>query len=307
MNQPLNIIFMGTPHFAVPALEALVKSHHSVIAVYSQPPRPSGRGQKMQESPVHQCATKYSIPVYTPKTLKSEDAQKDFAALKADIAVVAAYGLILPKKILETPEFGCLNIHASLLPHWRGASPIQHAIWMGDKESGVTIMQMNEGLDTGDILIKSTTPITAQTTSTDLQNTLSTLGSSLILTILDNIKNQTPEKQNNAASNYAPMLKKEDGQINWQSSAIEIDRQIRALNPWPGTYTTINKTRLKILEAKPVQGSGGKTGILENREGYVSCAQGVLQILKLQPEGGKPMDTASAINGGYLKIGDIFS
>jgi methionyl-tRNA formyltransferase len=305
-STPLRVIFMGTPQFAVPALQALLDGGHDVIAVYSQPPRPSGRGQKIQFSPVHTLAQQRGIPVYTPKSLKTEDAQKEFIALQADVAVVAAYGLLLPKAVLAAPRFGCLNIHASLLPRWRGASPIQHAIWKGDVETGVTIMQMDAGLDTGDMILKSEIPITQQTTAVQLQDALSVLGGGLIQNVLENIESITRTPQNNAASNYAPLLKKEDGLIDWQSSAVEIDRQIRALNPWPSTYThtDIKGLRLKVLEAVVAEDMtlNAPVGrfIPDCKKGIVACGDGALKLLRVQPDGGKPMDFASFINGGYL-------
>lgn len=297
---------MGTPHFAVPALEALIAAGHDVAAVYSQPPRPAGRGQQVQQSPVHDCAEKHSIPVYTPKTLKTHESQAEFAAHKADVAVVAAYGLILPKAVLDAPKHGCINIHASLLPRWRGASPIQHAIWKGDAESGVTIMQMDVGLDTGDMLEKGVVPITQQTTCAQLHDALSAIGGKLIVNVLGKLENLNPQKQDDAQSNYAPMLKKEDGKIDWSQSATEIDCQIRALNPWPGTFTTSGGKRLKVLEATPDAGSG-KAGTVLNKAGHVACGRDVLKLMKIQPDGGKPMDFASALNGNYIKIGDVLS
>lgn len=297
---------MGTPHFAVPALEALIAAGHDVAAVYSQPPRPAGRGQQVQQSPVHDCAEKHSIPVYTPKTLKTPESQSEFAAHKPDVAVVAAYGLILPKAVLDAPKHGCINIHASLLPRWRGASPIQHAIWKGDAESGVTIMQMDVGLDTGDMLEKGVVPITQQTTCAQLHDALSAIGGKLIVNVLANLEILKPQKQDDAQSNYAPMLKKEDGKIDWSQSATDIDCQIRALNPWPGTFTTSGGKRLKVLEATPDAGSG-KAGTVLNKAGHVACGRDVLKLVKIQPDGGKPMDFASALNGNYIKIGDVLS
>lgn len=304
---PLNIIFMGTPDFAVPALAALIDSPHNVIAVYSQPPRPKGRGQKVQPSPVHELANQHGIPVYTPINFKSDDDRNTFKSLNADVAVVAAYGLILPQAILDAPKYGCLNIHGSILPKWRGASPIQHAIWKGDETSGNTIMQMERGLDTGPMLYKQTTPITPTTTAQQLYDTLSAMGGSMILHVLENLHNITPEKQDDAQSTYAPMLRKEDGLINWQDDAINIDRQIRALNPWPGTYTHINGTRLKILCATLDESTTGPAGKILDKSGLIACGKGALRITKLQPDGTKSMDFASALNGKYLAVNDILS
>lgn len=281
----MRVIFMGTPDFAVPALQTLIESGHDVIAVYTRAPKPKGRGMAVQKSPVHIVAETHNIPVHTPKSLKDkypEDQQK-FTDLEADIAVVAAYGLILPTRILNAPRYGCINIHASLLPRWRGASPIQHAIWKGDDVSGVTIMQMEEGLDTGPMIIKGETPITSTTTAQDLHDALAVIGQTLIVGVLDQINEAGEIKaqpQNDAEATYAPMLKKSDGEIDLAALPIETDRQIRALNPWPGTYMAGNKGRIKILEAH----------VDDNNLVYD----------RVQPEGKKPMDRQSAINGGYL-------
>lgn len=300
----LRTVFMGTPEFAVPALEALIGAH-DVVAVYSQPPRPAGRGYAVQKSPVHQCADKHGIPVFTPKSLKDEDAQKEFAALNADVAVVAAYGLILPKAVLAAPKYGCLNIHASLLPRWRGASPIQHAIWKGDSESGVTIMRMEAGLDTGPMILKESVPITSDTTTPQLHDALSAIGAKLIIDALQNPA--TPgEKQDDSKSTYAPMLDKKMGRIDWTNGATDIDRQIRALNPWPGTFFNAGKKRVKLLAATPTAGNGAP-GTLLNRAGHVACGADALAIRKIQPDGGKPMDMVSAINGNIITIGDVLA
>ena len=277
----MKVIFMGTPDFAVPALKSLIESDHDVIAVYTREPKPKGRGMELQKSAVHIVADEKNIPVYTPKSLKkSEAAQAEFVALNADVAVVAAYGLLLPRSVLEAPKYGCLNIHGSLLPRWRGASPIQHAIWKGDDVSGITIMQMDEGMDTGDMLVKREVPIKHETTAQSLFDTLSVLGGETILDVLNNIETLTPEKQDDALATHAPMLKKSDGEIDMNAPASEIDCQIRGLNPWPGTFIHGPKGRVKILKAH-VEGDD----IIFDR---------------VQPDGKKPMDMQSAKNGGYL-------
>jgi methionyl-tRNA formyltransferase len=299
------VIFMGTPSFAVPALEALAGSY-DVIAAYSQPPRPAGRGYDIKKSPVHETAEIMNIPVFTPRTFKDVDVQKQFADLKADVAVVAAYGLILPVPALNAPKYGCINIHASLLPRWRGASPIQHAIWKGDTQSGLTIMRMEAGLDTGPMLLKDYVSITPETTTPMLHDALSAMGGKLIIKTLQNIDTILPTKQDDSASTYAPMLKKEMGQIDWSHSADDIDRQIRALNPWPGTYTNVNGKRLKILSATPTIGDGDAGKVL-NRAGAIACGSGALQLQQIQPDGGKAMDAASAINGNIFKAGDTLA
>lgn len=312
VDRRLRLAFMGTPDFAVPALEAIIRHGFNVACVYSQPPRPKGRGQHVQPSPVHHLAHTHNIPVRTPPSLKkSPEAQAEFAALDLDVAVVAAYGLILPKAVLDAPRFGCLNIHGSLLPRWRGASPIQHAIWKGDAETGITIMQMDEGLDTGDMIVRRAVPIRSQTTTTSLYNELSALGAAMIVEALKRIEesqNFLPsEKQDNALSTYAPMLSKDDGRIKWEQTAVEIDRQIRALNPAPSVWTMgANGKRLKILEAEVVDETFVQPpATLIDRAGHVACGGDTgLRLLKIQPDNAKPMDIAAAVNGGYLTVGE---
>lgn len=305
-NKILRIAFMGTPDFAVPALQALAQGPHDVVCAYTQPPRPKGRGQKVQPSPIHIFADDHGIPVHHPKSLKSTEEQTIFAGYNLDLAIVAAYGLILPKTILDAPEYGCINIHASLLPRWRGASPIQHAIWKGDEETGVTLMQMDEGLDTGDELMKRSIPITGETTAQSLHDDLAQLGGEMLIEALENIETLTGTPQDNEKSTYAPLLTKEDGRIDWTQSASEIDRQIRALNPWPGTYT---QDGFKI---KHVQVSNEMTtetpGRILDKKGHTACGHGtVLQLKTLQPAGKQAMDFAGALNGGYIQIGDLLS
>ncbi len=308
-TQKLKIVFMGTPDFALTALKAIVeKTDHDVVCVYSQPPRPKGRGHKVQLTPVHEYAQSQGIEVRTPKSLKNKQVQEDFIALKADIAIVAAYGLILPKAILEAPQYGCINIHASLLPRWRGASPIQQAIWKGDQETGVTLMQMDKGLDTGAMISKSHTPITAETTASNLHDILAQQGGALIVALLEQITTgtaPTPEPQDDALATYAPLLTKEDSLIDWNRSAEAIDRQIRALNPWPG----VKNNQFKFLTTKVMLDTTDQpVGTILDRKGHIACGEGtVLQILHIQPAGKKPMDFAAAINGGYLKVGDILA
>lgn len=303
---PRKIVFMGTPPFAAKALSALIAAGHNIIAVYTQPPRPKGRGQALQKSAVHELADQHNLTVYTPKSLrKSQVAMDEFVALGADVGVVAAYGLLLPKPVLDAPRFGCLNIHASLLPRWRGAAPIQYAIWHGDDRSGVTIMQMEEGLDTGPMLLKGETPITPQTTAPTLHDALAEIGASLIVQAMSELETLTPETQDESATTYAPLLKKEDGILDFTHSAFALDRQIRALNPWPGTYILRDDgTRLKIIAASPVANVKGDTGALVDKGGLVACGDGTgLRLVTVQPENAKAMDVASAINGKYLTVG----
>lgn len=278
----MKIIFMGTPDFSVPALQTFIDSNdHDVIAVYTREPKPKGRGMQLQKSSVHQLADAYGIDVHTPKSLKkSVEEQEKFAALNADVAIVAAYGLLLPKAVLDAPKYGCLNIHGSLLPRWRGASPIQHAVWKGDKTSGITIMQMDEGMDTGDMILKVETPITTDTTAQSLFDDLSQMGGGAVLQALNQIDTIQPEKQDDTLATHSPMLKKSDGEINMDDAAHEIDCQIRGLNPWPGTFVQGPKGRVKILKA------------------HVNGDDIVFDLV--QPEGKKAMDHKSAQNGGDL-------
>lgn len=302
----LRIAFMGTPDFAVPALKALTDAGHELGAVYSQPPRPKGRGHKVQLSPVHAYAEEQGIPVFTPTSLKTQEAQEQWRALDLDVAIVAAYGLILPQAVLDAPKYGCLNIHASLLPRWRGAAPIQYAIWKGDTETGITIMQMELGLDTGPMIAKESIAITTKTSAPVLHDALSDMGANMIVDVVKALAQDgaiEAQPQNDAMSTYASMLKKEDGIIDWSCSATEIDQQVRALNPWPGVWATINDKRLKVLEAKcsDMQSDQTPTAVLD-KQGHIVCGhKSVLQLIKVQPEGKKAMDVASALNGGYLK------
>lgn len=318
----LKVAFMGTPDFAVSALQALIDSPHEVVCVYSQPPRPKGRGHKMQKSPVHNLAEKYNIPVFTPQSLKDKESQQEFVAHEVDVAVVAAYGLILPEAVLDAPRYGCLNVHASLLPRWRGASPIQHAIWKGDNVSGVTIMQMDKGLDTGDMILKGEISLVPDMISTKLHDALSEMGAKLTLAVLDQLLKKggvKAEKQDDNLSNYAPLLKKEDGQVDWNKPAIEVDRQVRALNPWPGVWAEIQGKRFKILDvsladvdypnyAGALCYEGVSPGTVLDKSGLILCgAKTVLTLKSIQPEGKKAMDFTSALNGGYINMDEIFS
>lgn len=311
----LRVIFMGTPDFSVPALQALVGSRHEVIAVYSQPPRPKGRGQGVTSSPVHKFADQAGIPVYTPISLKKDQgAVKTFQDLNADVAVVAAYGLILPLSILEAPKYGCLNIHASLLPEWRGAAPIQRSILAGDTLSGITIMQMEEGLDTGPMISQTCVKITPQTNAKILHDQLMHVGAAMIVDTLDLIAKTGAKleaiQQDDERSSYAPMLEKSEGKIDWTTPANVIDCQIRGLNPWPGVWCELqNGKRCKVLKAQVVHTkSDQKPGTLLDQNGCVVCGEGsVLELQTIRPEGAKDMDVVSAINGGHLSIGDVLS
>ncbi len=310
-GKSLRIGFMGTPDFALEALKALVNAGHNVVCVYSQPPRPKGRGHKLTASPVQSFAENQDIPVYHPKSLKSEDVQAEFKAHNLDIAVVAAYGLLLPKAVLAAPKMGCINIHASLLPRWRGASPIHRAILAGDAQSGVTIMQMDEGLDTGPEIMKKSLDIAPRETSATLHDKLAALGADMIIQALNTLAKNgqiSNIKQKKEGITYAHLLKKDDGKIDWTHSAEQIDRQIRALNPWPGVWCETQGVRFKIIEAQPTNDiQNGEVGAILNKDGEVLCGdKTTLKLIRVQPAGKQAMDFASALNGGYLKIGQIF-
>ena len=302
----MKVIFMGTPDFAVPVLEAL-DENYEVIAVYTQPPRPAGKGYKLTPSPVHQKAEELGIPVYTPTSLKKEEEQKVFAELKADVAVVCAYGLILPKAILEAPQKGCINVHASLLPRWRGAAPIQRSIQAGDKESGVTIMQMDVGLDTGDMLMKESCPITADTTGQILHDALSEIGARLIVRTLAD--NPTPIPQPSEGVTYAEKIQKTESLIDWQKSADELARLVMAFNPYPATYTMFNEERIKILTAYATDKTTDKpAGTILDSDLHIACGNGtVLQITMLQRAGKKAMKTDDFMKGNGLPVGACFA
>lgn len=312
MIKPLRIAFMGTPDFSVNALQALIESDHEVVCVYTQPPRPKGRGQQVQRSAVHECADLAGIEVRHPVNFKADEDIQAFQDLDLDVAVVAAYGLILPKEILDAPKHGCINIHASILPRWRGAAPIHRAIWAGDTKTGVTIMQMDVGLDTGDMIAVEKAPITTQTTLTYLHDALSDMGARMIVPCMDELsKSGVIEKipQSDEGMTYAKMLNKNDGKVDWSQSAVEIDRQVRALNPWPGTwFLNQNNKRLKILEVALSDHSSDENAGAIIEGGMVVCGKNsVLKLIKIQPENKKPMDIKTALNGGHITIGDVLS
>lgn len=309
MTKSLRIGFMGTPDFALEALKALHATDHEIVCVYSQPPRPKGRGQQMQLSPVHDYAERNLIPVFHPKSLKKAEAQAEFASHNLDVAVVAAYGLILPKAVLDAPKYGCINIHASLLPRWRGASPIQRAIWQGDAQSGVTIMQMDEGLDTGPEILKTAIDLDNRETAQTLHDKLADLGGKMAVEVVNKLADNgqaTASEQENERATYAHLLKKEDGDLNWDQDAQAIDRQIRALNPWPGVRAKIGGKMFKILAAEPVSEAthaNRPVGTILGKGGNIQCGDNtVLNIKIIQPAGKKAMDFASAVNGGYISI-----
>ncbi len=302
----LKIIYAGTPEFAVPALEALLQSRHEVLAVYTQPDRPAGRGQKIQASPVKTCALAHNIPVYQPASFKIGSACEQLANFRADLMVVAAYGLILPLQVLELPRLGCINIHASLLPRWRGAAPIQRAIQAGDEKTGITIMQMDEGLDTGDMLISSSLSIRADWSAAELHDHLKLLGAQLLMKAVDKLDSGLLEatRQDNERSTYASRLSKQEAEIDWNRNADTLQREIRAFVPWPVSFTSLDNKNLRIWQAQvDTNCSANLPGhiIDHNAEGiFVSCRDSVLQITQLQMAGKTRCSAAQLLNSRNL-------
>ena len=294
----MRIVFMGTPDFSVPVLEALVAAGHEIAAVYCQPPRPAGRGKKDRPSPVEARAGALGLPVRHPKSLRTPEAQADFAALGADVAVVVAYGLILPAPILAAPRLGCLNIHASLLPRWRGAAPIHRAIMAGDAETGICIMQMDEGLDTGAVLLREALPIPPEATTADLHDLLAALGARLIVTALDRLATLVPEPQPEAGVTYAAKIDKAEARIDWTRPAAEVDRLIRGLSPFPGAWCEVAGERIKLLRSRPVAGQGEPGRVLEGFT--VACGTGAVEVLEAQREGKRPMPAGEMLRGLVL-------
>ncbi|MFR9704607.1 methionyl-tRNA formyltransferase [Aeromonas sanarellii] len=301
MNK-LKLIFAGTPDFAARHLAALLSSGHEVVAVYTQPDKPAGRGQKLTASPVKELALAHSLPVYQPASLRNEAAQAELAALGADLMVVVAYGLILPKAVLDTPRLGCINVHGSLLPRWRGAAPIQRSIWAGDAETGVTIMQMDVGLDTGAMIRKVSCPIAADETSASLYDKLAGLGPQALVDTLDAMAagDTVAEPQDDALANYAEKLSKEEARIDWSMEAAAIERCIRAFNPWPISWFEVAGQTVKVWQAEVVpQAHGQAAGTLlkADKQGIeVATGQGVLRLLTLQPPGKKAMSVSDLLN-----------
>ncbi len=302
----LRIAFMGTPEFAVPILEALVSVGHEIICVYTQPPRTGGRGQKEKKTPIHIRAEKFGINVRAPKDFRFKQQQRAFSDLNLDCAVVVAYGLILPGVILTAPKLGCLNIHASLLPRWRGAAPIQRAILTGDEESGVTIMQMDEGLDTGAMLMVGRVAITRETTGESLHNTLSEIGSSLIIKVLNALMEGKiwPTDQPEDGVTYAKKLERSEGHIDWRKPAEDIERLIRAFTPWPGSWFEVKGERIKILSAQ-VKNIDGVPGTVMDDKLTISCGVDGLQLNTVQRAGKSPMTVAEFLRGFKLPIGTV--
>jgi len=299
----LRIIFAGTPDFAAVHLKALVDSDHEVVAVYSQPDRPAGRGKKLQPSPVKQVALEHDIPVYQPLNFKDEADVDTLKSLNADVMVVVAYGLLLPKNVLDAPRYGCLNVHASLLPRWRGAAPIQRCIEAGDMVTGITIMQMDVGLDTGDMLNKVTTGINLDDTGGSLHDRLASMGPDALLETLADVEAGTlaPEAQNDALANYAHKLTKQEALLDWQQDAEALARRIRAFNPFPMAYTLLGDERIRVHAAdaleKATQLTPGTIANVTSDGIEVACNEGVLRLTRIQLAGKKPMSVAEVING----------
>lgn len=298
----LNIIFAGTPDFAARHLQALLGSEHKVVAVYTQPDRPAGRGKKLMPSPVKVAAEQAGIAVLQPQSLRNEAAQQELAALNADIMVVVAYGLILPQAVLDAPRLGCINVHGSLLPRWRGAAPIQRAIWAGDQDTGVTIMQMDKGLDTGDMLHIASLPIAADDTSASLYDKLANIGPHALLHSLANIADgrAVPVVQDDAQANYAAKLSKEEARIDWQQPAAHIARCVRAFNPWPFSYFTVAEHNIKVWQSEALDEQSELppgTIVQANKVGIeVATGDGVLRLLSLQVPGKKAMNCQDLLN-----------
>ena len=301
MNK-LKLIFAGTPDFAARHLAALLSSDHEVVAVYTQPDKPAGRGQKLSASPVKELALANDLPVYQPASLRNEAAQAELAALGADLMVVVAYGLILPKAVLDTPRLGCLNVHGSLLPRWRGAAPIQRAIWAGDAETGVTIMQMDVGLDTGAMIRKVSCPIAFDETSASLYDKLAELGPQALVDTLNAMAagETAAEAQDDALANYAQKLSKEEARIDWSMEAIAIERCIRAFNPWPISWFEVAEQTIKVWQAEVIDSDHGQpagTLLKADKQGIdVATGKGVLRLLTLQPPGKKAMSVPDLLN-----------
>ncbi|WP_249732326.1 methionyl-tRNA formyltransferase [Roseococcus sp. SDR] len=301
-REPLRIAFMGSPDFAVPALQALHAAGHDIRAVYTQPPKPAGRGQQETPCPVHRAALALGLEVRTPARVKRDAAaHADFAALDLDVAVVAAYGLILPPAMLDAPRRGCLNIHASLLPRWRGAAPIHAAILHGDAESGVTIMRMEEGLDTGPMLLREAVALNARSTTPQLHDALAAMGARLILRALDEAPPETPQPE--AGVTYAAKLSKADGLLDWAQPAAALDARVRAMNPWPGAYFPHAGEVLRVLAAEPAEGAGAPGTVLPGPGLVVACGTGALRLARLQRPGRAAMDADALLRGYALPPG----
>lgn len=299
----MRIVFMGTPAFAVPTLEALLNdAAFEVVAAYTQPPRPAGRGQKLTPSPIHTLAESHGVPVFTPTSLKSAEAQAEFAALNADAAVVIAYGMLLPKEILDAPKHGCINVHPSALPRWRGAAPLQRTIMAGDSTTQIVIMKMDEGLDTGPALLRKDMTIETGTTAGELHDMIAADAAPMVLEVLKNIESITPEAQSEEGVTYAAKISKAEATIDWSRPAEELLHHIHGLSPFPGAYFTYQGESIKVLKAALAQGNGA-AGSMLNDTGMVACGTGALQLVQVQRAGKKAMPMEEMLRGLTLPKG----
>jgi len=310
----LRVVFMGTPDFSVPTLMEIVGQGHDVVACYSQPPRPAGRGMDLKKSPVHEAAESFGIPVFTPKSLRAEEEQAQFAALDADVAVVVAYGLLLPKAVLDAPKYGCLNLHASLLPRWRGAAPINRAVMAGDKETAVQVMRMEEGLDTGPVCMSETVAIGENMTAGELHDRLSGLGGDLMVRALAALSRGAlgEQAQSEDGVTYAAKLSKEETRIDWSKPAAEVHNHIRGLSPFPGAWCEMplggKPERVKILRTSLAEGQGAPGSVLDTGNGpVIACASGAVRLDQVQRAGKKPMSGADFLRGASLSDGTVLS
>ena len=303
----MKIVFMGTPEFAVPCLEALIKDGHDIKAVFTQPDKPKGRGYKLTPPPVKELALQYNLPVFQPDTLKNGGAFEQINSCEPDVVVVVAYGKILPKNILDIPKLGCVNVHASLLPKYRGAGPIQWSILNGEEETGVTTMYMAEGLDTGDMLEKSAIKIGENETTDELHDRLSVLGAELIVSTVRKLEKGeiTPEKQDDALSNYAPMLTKELSLIDFNKKACEVHNLIRGLSSWPCAHTFYEGKRLKIYRSEIVDMKGNPGEVLDDKHFVIACGDKAIRAITVQYEGSKKMSSEDFLRGKSIKKGEI--
>jgi methionyl-tRNA formyltransferase len=301
---------MGTPDFAVPTLAALYKAGHQIVSVYTQPPRPAGRGHQVHLSAVHEYALKHQLEVLTPVSLRPIEETERFAAFNADVAIVAAYGLLLPLTLLQAPHFGCLNVHGSLLPRWRGAAPLHRALLEGDERTGITIMQMEQGLDTGPIIMQDSIPIGPQATSSQIHDQLAKLGAQLMLRTLENLQTSLLKTipQPPVGITYAQKLERAEGKICWQDTADTLERKVRALNPWPGVWFEYQNERIKILKAAVAENpQSAAPGTMLAKNFTVACGQGALRLLEIQKAGGRVLEGQTFLNGQPIPEGTCFS
>jgi len=300
----LRLVFMGTAEFAVPSLMALAAGPHELVAVYSQPARPAGRGLAARPSPVARTAERLGLPVRCPEILRDPKTQAAFAALNADLAVVAAYGLLLPRPILDAPRLGCINLHASLLPRWRGAAPIQRALLAGDRETGITIIQLEPALDSGPILAMERIPIAPDSTAASLHDNLAGLAADMVLPVIDALASgeARPRSQPAEGVTHAGKLDKAEGRLDWRQPAVALERQLRALNPWPGCWTTLRGQRLRVLAGEVTEGHGLPGEVLDERL-TIACGESALRLTRLQRAGGRPLAREEFLRGFELPPG----